>query len=411
MKNHYISILFIYTVFSSLTASAQTQSAIDFDGLYDGIRLIGGSQLAAGSSELSMACWVKLNNATANFPDYDGIVGLRDEFSADFYMLQLTPTRIESRFRNSNGTAYTIAHEGGFEIGVWQHLLLTYDGSMLRYYINANQVDSVSASGSLGSSNGDFFMGFLLYQTSRFSLLGQLDEVGLWNRKLDSDEIACIYSTKISPASPGLLAYFDFEDGAPYADNTSVLAIQNEVNTGDGIPEGFAFVDSTSNIIQGNNHGINSAVVQSGISLIAQNISATYQWVNCTTNQLIPGAINQSYTPNVNGSYAAIITQCGISDTSDCFTINTVGLNELEMDSEMIMFPNPATSSLSIKLPTNAEAIQVRIFNLLGELVSNKVYNGNDIIVHDISNLSSGSYTVEVKSDSGNWKKKLLVFK
>ncbi len=409
MKNRYNLFLFVFTLLFSSTTSAQNQSALDFDGIDDGIRLVGGSQLAAGSSELSMACWVKLNNANANFPDYDGIVGLRDEVSADFYMLQLTPTKIESRFRNSNGTAYTIAHEGGFEIGVWQHLLLTYDGSMLRYFINANQVDSVSASGSLGSSNGDFFMGFLLYQTSRFSLLGQLDEVGLWNRKLNSDEIACIYSTKISPASPGLLAYFDFEDGAPYADNTSILALQNDLNTGDGIPEGFAFVDSTSNIIQGNNHGINTAVVQSGNALIAQNISGTYQWINCTTNQLIPGAINQSYTPNVNGSYAALITQCGISDTSDCFTINNVGLDDLENDSEMIMYPNPANSSFTIKLPSSKEFIQVRIFNMIGELVSNKLVHGNDIIVHDISNLSSGSYTVEVKSDSGNWKKKLLV--
>ena len=409
MKNYYIAILFIYTVFSSINLSAQNQSALDFDGIDDGIRLIGGSQLAAGSSELSMACWVKLNNANANFPDYDGILGLRDESSADFYMLQLTPTKIESRFRNANGTAYTIAHEGGFELGIWQHLLLTYDGSMLRYFINANQVDSVSASGSLGSSNGDFFMGFLLYQTSRFSLLGQLDEVGLWNRKLNSDEISCIYSTKISPASPGLLAYFDFEDGAPYADNTSVLALQNDVNTGDGIPEGFAFVDSTSNIIQGNNHGINTTVVQAGNSLIAQNISATYQWINCTSNQIIPGAVNQSYTPNVNGSYAAIITQCGISDTSACFTFNNVGLDELENDSEMLLYPNPATSSFTIKLPSNTEFFQVRIFNMIGELVSNKLYNGNDIIINDISNLSSGSYTVELKSESRSWKKKLVV--
>jgi hypothetical protein len=239
--------------------------------------------------------------------------------------------------------------------------------------------------------------------------LGQLDEVGLWNRKLNSDEISCIYSTKISPASPGLLAYFDFEDGAPYADNTSVLALQNELNTGDGIPEGFAFVDSTSNIIQGNNHGVNASVVQSGISLIAQNISATYQWVNCTTDQLIPGAVNQSYTPNVNGSYAGIITQCGISDTSACFTINNVGLDEIENDAEMLIYPNPATSSFSIKVPVNAEVIQVRIFNLLGKMVSNKLVNGNEIILNDISNLSSGSYTVEVKSDNKSWQKKLVI--
>jgi len=188
-----------------------------------------------------------------------------------------------------------------------------------------------------------------------------------------------------------------------------VLSIQNMLPTGDATLSGFALNGATSNFVDGNTFSINSAVVQSGISLIAQNISATYQWLNCNTNQLIPGAINQSYTPNVNGNYAALITQCGISDTSDCFTINTVGLNELEMVSEMIMFPNPATSSFTIKLPSSKEFIQVRIFNMIGELVSNKLYNGNDIIVNDISILSSGSYTVEVQSESRSWKKKLVV--
>ena len=206
-----------------------------------------------------------------------------------------------------------------------------------------------------------------------------------------------------------MLAYFDFEDGAPYADNTSILALQNDLNTGDGIPEGFAFVDSTSNIIQGNNHGINTAVVQSGNALIAQNISGTYQWINCTTNQLIPGAINQSYTPNVNGSYAALITQCGISDTSDCFTINTVGLDELEMDSEMIMFPNPSSSSLSIKLSTSKEFIQVRIFNMIGELVCDKSLKGNDSNTIDLTEFTSGTYWVEIQSGYSIWKKKLIV--
>jgi hypothetical protein len=239
--------------------------------------------------------------------------------------------------------------------------------------------------------------------------LGQLDEVGLWNRKLNSDEISCIYSTKISPASPGLLAYFDFEDGAPYADNTSVLAIQNEVNTGDGIPEGFAFVDSTSNIIQGNNHGINTAVVQSGNALIAQNISATYQWINCTSNQIIPGAVNQSYTPNVNGSYAAIITQCGIIDTSACLTINNVGLDDLENDSEMLMYPNPANSQVNINLSSRVDNYSIQIFNMLGERVCDKSLKGNDSNTFDLTKFTSGTYWVEIQSGNSIWKKKLIV--
>jgi hypothetical protein len=84
-------------------------------------------------------------------------------------------------------------------------------------------------------------------------------------------------------------------------------------------------------------------------------------------------------------------------------------LDDLEIDSDMIMYPNPATSTFTIKLPSSAELFQVRIFNMIGELVSSKIVQGNEMIVNDISNLSSGSYTVEVKSENGNWQKKLVV--
>ena len=413
MKNHYKLFLFVFTLLFSLNISAQNQSALDFDGIDDAVALPGGAQLAANATQLSLSCWVKLVDNPTNSPR--GIVGIRDDISADFFIAQLSNTTIEVRFRNSNNQSFTIDHIGGVQIDAWQHYALTYDGSFMRLFMDGIQVDSIAASGQLGNSTSDLQIGYTLWNglpfggPDRFELLGQLDEVGLWNRKLETEEILCIKNTRISESSNGLLAYFNFNQGVPVSDNTNVLSIQNMLPTGDAILSGFALNGTASNFVDGNTFSINSAVVQSGISLIAQNISATYQWLNCNTNQLIPGAINQSYTPNVNGNYAALITQCGISDTSDCFSINTVGLDELEMDSEMIMFPNPATSSFTIKLPTNAEAIQVRIFNLLGEMVSNKLVHGNDIIIHDISNLSSGSYTVEVKSDSGNWKKKLVV--
>ena len=412
MKNYYISILFIYTVFSSINLSAQNQSAIDFDGIDDAVILPGGAQLASNATQLSFSCWVKLNDDPTNSPR--GIVGIRDDISADFYLAQLSTSEIEARFRNSNNQYFTIDHIGGVQTGVWQHYALTYDGSFMRLFIDGVQVDSLTASGQLGNSTGDIQIGYSEWHPSfgnpdRFELLGQLDEVGLWNRKLETEEIQCIKNTRISESSNGLLAYFNFNQGLPASDNTSLTSIQNSLPTGNANLSGFALNGSSSNFVQGNTYGVNTAIVQSGNSLIIPNINASYQWLNCNTNLLIPGAINQSYTPNVNGNYAALITQCGINDTSDCFTINTVGLDELEKDSEIIMYPNPATSIFTIKLTASKESIQVRIFNRIGELVSNKLYNGNEIIVHDISFLSSGSYTVEVKSENGNWQKKLVV--
>ncbi len=46
--------------------------------------------------------------------------------------------------------------------------------------------------------------------------------------------------------------------------------------------------------------------------------SAAYQWMDCTLNTLIPGAVEQSYFPTSSGSYAVIVTLNGCVDTSDC---------------------------------------------------------------------------------------------
>lgn len=46
--------------------------------------------------------------------------------------------------------------------------------------------------------------------------------------------------------------------------------------------------------------------------------NASYQWLNCATNQPIAGQTNQTFTPNSNGNYAVIVTSNGCSDTSDC---------------------------------------------------------------------------------------------
>lgn len=51
-----------------------------------------------------------------------------------------------------------------------------------------------------------------------------------------------------------------------------------------------------------------TAVTQSGNTLTAVEAGASYQWINCATNQPIAGATGQSFTPVSSGSYAVQIT-------------------------------------------------------------------------------------------------------
>jgi hypothetical protein len=52
--------------------------------------------------------------------------------------------------------------------------------------------------------------------------------------------------------------------------------------------------------------------------------NASYQWLDCSSNNLISGAINQSYNATSNGSYACIITNGCATDTSSCQQINCI---------------------------------------------------------------------------------------
>ena len=66
---------------------------------------------------------------------------------------------------------------------------------------------------------------------------------------------------------------------------------------------------------------VNSAVTQVGTTLTASAVGAGYQWLNCNGYSIIAGQSTQSYTANVSGSYAVIVTQNGCADTSECYPI------------------------------------------------------------------------------------------
>lgn len=95
---------------------------------------------------------------------------------------------------------------------------------------------------------------------------------------------------------------------------------------------------------------INTSVSQTGITLIANNSGAIYQWLDCNSGYLIlANETNAQFTPQSNGSYAVEVSENNCVDTSSCFVISTVATNELNLiHSTVKIFPNPANSSVTI---------------------------------------------------------------
>lgn len=456
MKQRYTILLMFIAIFLAIPTFAQNQSALDFDGIDDKVRVIGAVDLVSGSPEVSLACWASLNNPAPGFPDFDGILGFRNDFSADFYLLQLSTTEIEARFRNSNNEEFTIVHNGDFQGNVWQHFALTYDGSMMRFYINGNQVDSLAANGTLANAGTDLSIGYLDYQAFTFGMTGKIDEVGVWNRKISTEEINCIIDTKISPPSQGLQVYLDFNEGQADGDNTAITSLINQVSNATTTISDMALTGTTSNFTSGVNNytTVNSTYCGTAFSfgsqiidapgvyydaflvagacdsLVALNVTdnsldvsvtannnyllanaanANYQWINCSTNAAISGALNQAYIPSVNGDYAVIVTQNFCSDTSDCINFSTAGFESLN-NQVLQVSPNPAQNYFQIGLPFWALNAELVVFDVTGKEVLSKVFTGNQTTVIRDAVTPEGLYFAVVNLNGNRFIGKIVLF-
>jgi len=119
---------------------------------------------------------------------------------------------------------------------------------------------------------------------------------------------------------------------------------------------------------------IDTSVVVDQATLEAQNLNANYQWLDCTTNDVIANETNQEFQPEENGSYAVIINQDGCIDTSSCYQISTVGLDQSDISNSFSIYPNPTSSKLTIDLDDKQFSGTVLIYSFDGKMVLEKSF-------------------------------------
>ncbi|MFM2016587.1 MAG: hypothetical protein RL007_243 [Bacteroidota bacterium] len=149
---------------------------------------------------------------------------------------------------------------------------------------------------------------------------------------------------------------------------------------------------------------IDTAITQNSVTLTSAQFGATYQWIDCSTNQPISGATSQSYAATANGNYAVIVTMNTCSETSSCYAVTDVGVSETTAPS-FTLAPNPANDNITIIAGTKIS--KIRITDVLGNVVTENQSNTNTAQI-DISMLSGGMYLVEIQTAEGIATKKLI---
>lgn len=155
-------------------ASPFGPGAITFDGSDDTVTVPAISAVT-GAAQLSAACWVK--PASAGGGNFGRIFHSDDQ--SPFALFMNGAATSASWSINGNSINGTLA------VGEWSHLLGTYDGATLRFYVNGAEASSTAVSGAVGTCNTIY-----ISDRSGFGRAfdGPMTDWVLWNRGLSAAE-------------------------------------------------------------------------------------------------------------------------------------------------------------------------------------------------------------------------------
>lgn len=100
---------------------------------------------------------------------------------------------------------------GALTLNAWSHIAATYDGSMIRLYVNGQLRNETADESSIGSGWVETRAGAIAAESGSFK--GDLDELRIWNVARSETELRSNYRNTLSGFETGLIGYYRFEEG------------------------------------------------------------------------------------------------------------------------------------------------------------------------------------------------------
>lgn len=162
----------------------------DSAGLFNGTSSYGQVSSASGlnpTAAITLEAWVKGTGTNRQI--------LR---KGNQYQLRFTSTG-DLQASTWSATVVRDSLISGVNNGAWHHIVMTYDGTTQRLYVDGAQVDSDAATGAIDTSASDLYVGAISGTSEFFN--GNIDEVAIYPTALSAARIRQHYQT--AKAIPG----------------------------------------------------------------------------------------------------------------------------------------------------------------------------------------------------------------
>ena len=144
---------------------------------------------------------------------------------------------------------------------------------------------------------------------------------------------------------------------------------------------------------------VNTTVNASGAVLTAVTSGASYQWLDCDNGySVIAGETNQSFTATVNGNYAVEITENNCVDTSACYPVTGIGIDDKSL-TPFTLSPNPTTGLVNVELG-GEQSGEIELANTLGQVVYRMSFYNETRLQLDLSDVEKGTYWLVLTNEN-----------
>ncbi len=163
--------------------------ALSFDGVDDYVDIGEQDFGIDDTNEFTVALWVNI---------YDNTIGYHPIISRGPYTypfnVKMENSRVRPSFRTIDNSYYSIYSTTDLMIGEWYHIAFSYNDGTGRVYVNGNEEDSQTVTGSdeLWLTNGTKYTS--IGKVLEYYFEGTVDDIRIYNRALSAAEIAALYN-------------------------------------------------------------------------------------------------------------------------------------------------------------------------------------------------------------------------
>lgn len=177
---------------------ANQNSAYHFDGGGSHITAITNPVLTI-TNAISIAAWVRLDSVTADHQViaarwYNSTGSTWDETIDCGYVLEVDPTGHPQVVVNLGGTGSAVSGSWcvspeSISIGVWHHIVGTYDGVNQSIYVDGTRMNTFAKPGTIQASSAPLWIGAHDLDWDRNPFSGAIDDLRIYNNALSESEV------------------------------------------------------------------------------------------------------------------------------------------------------------------------------------------------------------------------------